>query len=246
MENKSTEIWFGGRVHENWSHDGLTVSYEGRTCVLAVPSPRGWLAAPCPSLRGGDVKADMAEYARSRELAFRLNEGRVPPLTAAYFRAAANAASTAACFPPKPLTPGDGAQRQVADGSAAALQLPELLRIALDERHMSWEDATAALARGFVAVPVTGETAPLAAVAALQPRTAALIGAVNEKLCAALWDRYPGDWERIASGAVLRDGEVDFRKLSAVLCGEIHCKKELRADALRTLYTVMPAKFKEL
>jgi hypothetical protein len=45
---------------------------------------------------------------------------------------------------------------------------------------------------------------------------------------------------------VLRDGEVDFRKLSAVLCGEIHCTKELRADALRTLYTVMPAKFKEL
>lgn len=246
MEKQPIEIHFGGRACENWTCDGLTVAYEGRTCVLAVRSPRGWLAAPCPSRRGGDVKADMAEYARSRELAFRLNDGRVPPLTAAYFRAAANAVANASCFTDKSLPPGYVALRIVSDGSAEALQLPELLRIALDERHMSWEDAASAVAHSFVAVPEEHATAPLAAIAALQPRTAALIGAVNEKLCALLWAKYPGDWERIASGAVIRDGEVDFLKLSAAMCGEIHCTKEQRAGALRTLYTVMPAKFKEL
>lgn len=246
MEKTPVTVFFGGRAYENWTDAGLTVSYAGRTGVLAVRSPRGWLAAPCPPGRGGDVKTDMAEYARSRELAFRINDGSAPPLTAAYFRAAAAARADSEHAADARLSPGEPAPPFVMDGGADSLELAETLRILLDDKRMSWDGACAAIAERYVCAPQKRHTAPLSAVAALQPRTVSLINAVNEKLCALLWDKYPGDWERIASGAAVSCGEVDFVRLSAAMCGEIHCTKEQRAGEMRTLYTVMPAKFKEI
>ena len=85
-------VYFGGAAHEIWTNSGLSVSYTGRVEVLALREGGAFRAdAPFPA-RAGDVKADYNEAARSAELAASLNSGKAPPLTRAYFRAAAEAA----------------------------------------------------------------------------------------------------------------------------------------------------------
>ena len=85
-------VYFGGTAHEIWTNSGLSVSYTGRHEVCAARDGAVYRAeAPVPA-RSGDVKADYNELAKSEELAVSLNSGTAPPLTRAYFNAAAAAA----------------------------------------------------------------------------------------------------------------------------------------------------------
>ena len=198
-------VYFGGAAHEIWTNSGLSVSYTGRVEVLALREGGAFRAeAPVPA-RAGDVKADYNEAARSAELAASLNSGKAPPLTRAYFRAAAEAAE--------------------AFSGLDVAQARKRLRVGEGER-----DARV----------------PLQAVAALQPRDAGLIRALNEKLCGRLWDAWPGDWQRIGENALLRDGEADLVTLCAACCGKIICTKERRAGSLRAMYTLAPARFEDI
>ena len=87
-------VYFGGTAHEIWTNSGLSVSYTGRHEVCAVRDGAVYRAeAPVPA-RSGDVKADYNELAKSEELAVSLNSGTAPPLTRAYFNAAAAAAES--------------------------------------------------------------------------------------------------------------------------------------------------------
>jgi len=131
-------------------------------------------------------------------------------------------------------------------GGFDSLILPELLRVLLDEYAFSWEDAAAIIAQCFIFKAEKSERAPLAAVAALSPRVLKLAETVGDKLAETLWKVFPGDWERVASAAVIWDGEVDFGKLCAALCGRIICPKEKRAGEFRAFYVAMPNKFEDM
>ncbi len=245
-ENSSHIICFGGEAHESWTDAGLCVSYTNQVPVVAARSGDGSLRAlPCPPAHTGDVKAEYNESAKSRELAEALNQGSVSPLSAAYFRASSEACeSIAACG-------GDlaGLPRFLCrnlQGGPESIALAETLRQLLDDAGMEWDDALHLLSRCYCLKGDACLAVPLAAVEAIQPRCARLIHAVNEKLCGRLWDAFPGDWARIASGAVLVDGEVRMARLCAALCGNVVCSKHQRAGELRTLYSLMPGKFEEL
>lgn len=247
-KKRQTTVYFGGQAHEVWTEDGLRVSYTGRTPVLAVFDGAVLTAqAPEPG-RMGDVKAGYNELAGRRELAMRLNAGAVSPLSAAYFRAAAEVSLSLE-------EAGDGLDglpkvySRTLGGGVECIALIELLRCLLDERHASWEDAVDAVRRCFtLRIPGVrpGAPVPLAAVSALQERDAALIRAVNEKLCSRLWDAWPGDWLRIGGSAVVRDDEADFTALAAVMCSHVYCTKEELAGPMRALYTLDPSRFTEL
>lgn len=240
-------IRVGGSAQERWTADGLRVAYSGGLELRAVPAEGGGYAALAPEpARERDVKSAYNEDARARELAARLNAGAVPPLTAAWFAAAARAADAfSRCRGDRRTLPEllSGELR----GDERALILAETLRLLLDEGGAGWDEACALVGRCFVFRP-SGKPAavPLGALAALQPRTEKLVRAVNEKLCETLWNVFPGDWERIGKSAVVRDGEARMDALCAALCGQIICTKEQRAGAYRTFYTVLPARFKEL
>ena len=246
-ESGTVTVYFGGQAHEAWTGDGLVVTYEGRLPVLAAVEGGRVRALPPTPGRAGDVKADYNASARSAELAARLNSGAVPELTASYFSAAARVAWALGGL-------GDASElpsvlKCELSGSLDAVILPELLRALLDERRRGWDEALGITASCFslrmqgTAIP---GAVPLGAVAALQPRTASLINAVNEKLCSRLWDAWPGDWRRIGESAVLRDGEVCTEALCAAMCERIFCTKERRAGSLRSMYILMPAKFTDI
>lgn len=240
-------VYFGGTAHEIWTNSGLSVSYTGRHEVCAVRDGAVYRAeAPVPA-RSGDVKADYNELAKSEELAVSLNSGTAPPLTRAYFNAAAAAAEAFSGLWDIRDLPGR-LPRELSGGYEALL-IPETMRLLLDERGASWEAACDITARCFtLRVPegVRDARVPLGAVSALQPRDAGLIRAINEKLCGRLWEAYPGDWQRIGESAVVRDGEVDLVTLCVACCGTIICTKERRAGSLRAMYTLMPARFADI
>lgn len=240
-------VYFGGTAHEMWTDSGLSVSYTGRHEVCALREGAVYRAeAPVPA-RAGDVKADYNELAWSEELAASLNAGAAPALTRAYFAAAAAVAEAFSELWDVRDLPGR-LPRELSGGYEALL-IPETMRVLLDERRASWEDARDITARCFTLRVCEGPRdarVPLGAVSALQPRDAGLIRAINEKLCGRLWDAWPGDWQRIGENAVLRDGEVDLVTLCAACCGTIICTKERRAGSLRAMYTLTPARFADI
>lgn len=245
--SEAVTVYFGGDAHEAWTNDGLVVSYTGRLPVLAVnEGGRERAYAPRP-VRAGDVKADYNESARSAELAARLNSGAVPALTRAYFIAAARAARAAASV--ERISDLPSKLHCELSGGLDAIILPELLRLLLDERRASWDEAMGVVSECFdlrMAGSATPGAVPLGAIAALQQRTASLIRAVNEKLCSRLWDTWPGDWRRIGESAVIRDGEVCTETLCAEMCSRIFCTKERRASSLRSMYILSPARFTDI
>ena len=244
---RKTTVDFGGEAHELWTERGLEVSYTGRTAVTAEFDGKALRAeAPEPE-RGGDVKAGYNKLAKSLELAVRLNAGAVSALTSAYFHAAAELGVLLGSRFDWHTLP-ERFHREIS-GGADVIGPVELLRMLLDEKRATWDEACYIVSRCYtLRLDGSGITAPvpLAAVKAIQMRDASLITAVNEKFCARLWKVWPGDWLRIGESAVVRDGEADLTLLSAVMCSRVFCAKEGLVGALRTLYTVEPARFVEI
>lgn len=246
-DSGAVTVYFGGQAHEAWTGDGLMVTYEGRLPVLAAVEGGDVRALAAVSGRAGDVKADYNASARSAELAARLNSGSVPELTASYFTAAARVALALRDLDDTSKLPS--LLKCELSGSLDAVILPELLRALLDERRLGWDEAMGVVASCFdLRMPgrATPGAVPLGAIAALQPRTASLIRAVNERFCSLLWDAWPGDWRRIGESAIIRDGEVCMDTLCAAMCAHIFCTKERRAGSLRSVYILMPAKFTDI
>ena len=155
-------VYFGGTAHEIWTNSGLSVSYTGRHEVCAVRDGAVYRAeAPVPA-RSGDVKADYNELAKSEELAVSLNSGTAPPLTRAYFNAAAAAAEAFSGLWDIRDLPGR-LPRELSGGYEALL-IPETMRLLLDERGASWEAACDITARCFTLRPCSrgtpGSSAP--------------------------------------------------------------------------------------
>lgn len=247
-KKRKTTVYFGGELHEQWTENGLEASYTNRTPVLAVFDGDALRAEPPEPGRAGDVKAGYNELARWQELAARLNSGDVSPLSAAYFRASAEIALALEDAGDGWREPAGRLPLELA-GGVECIALAELLRVLLDEKRAGWDEAMDIVSRCFtLRIPEVrpGAPVPLAAVRALQPRDAELIGVVNDKLCSRLWDAWPGDWLRIGESAVVRDGEADLTMLAAVMCSHVYCTKEELAFPLRALYTLEPARFTEL
>ena len=177
-----------------------------------------------------------------------LEEPELAPLRAGY-RAAYIIGAARAVASVGALSELPGALRGELSGGLDAVILPELLRLLLDERRMGWDDAVCLVSECFdlrMAGSGGSVAVPLGAVAALQPRTASLIRAVNDRLCSRLWDAWPGDWRRIGESAVIRDEEVYTETLCAAMCAHIFCTKERRAGSLRSMYILAPARFTDI
>jgi len=238
-------VYFGGEARELWTGDGLRIAWSGRLAVLALQDAGGRLSAAAPEPgRTGDVKADYNAASRARELAALLNSGNAPPLTAAYFSAAASAAEALRLCGNDPQKLPEVWSMTVT-GGLESLVLLELLRLLLDECALTWEPASALCARCFTFRAEKSDRAPLTAVAALSPRVSRLAETVGDKLYETLSRAFPGDRWRLASAAATADGEADFGKLCAALCGKIICTKEKKAGELRTFYVALPDKFED-
>lgn len=119
-----------------------------------------------------------------------------------------------------------------------ALAIPELLRILLDEEGLSWDEAWQITRSSFAYTNHTVmeealERWPEGMFRDLLPRLWDIVYEINERFCADLWTRYPGDWERIAKMAIIAYNEVRMANLCIVGSFSVNGVAELHTKILK-------------
>ena len=133
------------------------------------------------------------------------------------------------------------------------LVIVELMRLLMDEKGLGWEEAQAITNRcmaytNHTILSEALERWPEDLVRRQLPRIYMILEEMNRRLCEKLWDRFPGEWDRIAHMAILAYGMVHMANLCvsqsfsvngvSQLHGEI-----LRGDTFRDYAIMEPRKF---
>lgn len=119
-----------------------------------------------------------------------------------------------------------------------ALAIPELMRIFMDEEGLGWDQAWK-ITRHTVSytnhtiLPEALEKWPVEMVKTLLPRMYMIIHEINERFCAELWKKYPGDWERISKMAIIGDGDVRMANLAVAGSYSINGVAEVHSNILK-------------
>ncbi len=134
-----------------------------------------------------------------------------------------------------------------------ALVVPELMRIFIDTYSYSWEDAWDIVTKtvsytNHTVLPEALETWNEDLFRYKLPRLHQIICEINRRFCADLWNRYPGDWDRITHMSILSHGRVKMANLSVVGSHTVNGVSKLHSDILtKTIfsdfYNYTPEKF---
>lgn len=133
------------------------------------------------------------------------------------------------------------------------LAIPELMRILLDEEGMSWEEAwhitnNTISYTNHTVLSEALEKWPVEMFQRLLPRVYMIVHEINERFCRELWNRYPGDWDRIRAVAVVADDHVKMAHLAVVGSHSINGVAEIHTEILKkqemkNFYDFYPYKF---
>jgi starch phosphorylase len=134
-----------------------------------------------------------------------------------------------------------------------ALAIPELMRILIDEEGLGWDEAWEITTQTFAYTNHTImeealEKWPESLFRALLPRLWDIVYEINERFCRELWERYPGDWDRIARLAIIADTQVKMAHLCIVGSSSVNGVAQLHSNILkeivfRDFYEIYPEKF---
>lgn len=134
-----------------------------------------------------------------------------------------------------------------------ALAVPELMRILIDDCDLGWEEAWDITVHtmsytNHTILPEALEKWPADMLGQLLPRIHMIICEINERTCRDLWTRYPGDWNRIRSMAVISDGQVHMAHLAIAGSHSVNGVAEIHTEILKksvmsNFYSYVPGKF---
>ena len=134
-----------------------------------------------------------------------------------------------------------------------AVAVPELMRILIDEEGLTWDEAwkvtTHACAyTNHTIMSEALEKWPVDLFSRLLPRVYQMIEEINRRFVEHIRFMYPGDESKVASMAILYDGQVRMANLAIVgsfsVNGVAHIQTEiLEKRELRNFYEMMPEKF---
>ncbi len=134
-----------------------------------------------------------------------------------------------------------------------ALCVPELMRILMDEHNFTWDDAWNIVTK---AVAYTNHTVMSEAlekwsedlIARRLPRIHMILKEINERFCAQMWEKYPGDWDKIGRMSIFSQGQIKMANLSVVASHTVNGVSALHSDIIKNsifkdFYDVYPHKF---
>ena len=134
-----------------------------------------------------------------------------------------------------------------------ALCVPELMRILMDEHNFTWDDAWSIVTR---TVAYTNHTVMSEAleqwsedlIARRLPRIHMILREINERFCAQMWAKYPGDWDKIGRMSIFSQGQIKMANLSVVASHTVNGVSALHSDIIKNsifkdFYDVYPQKF---
>lgn len=133
------------------------------------------------------------------------------------------------------------------------LAIVEMMRILMDEKGLGWEEAQAVTNRcmaytNHTIMSEALERWPEDLVRRQLPRIYMILEEMNRRLCEKLWDRFPGEWDRIAHMAILAYGMVNMANLCVSQCFSVNGVSKLhgeiiRNETFRDYGLIMPRKF---
>jgi len=259
----------GHLIHHEGYQAILAVPYDMPVAGFrkeTVNTLRLWSAEVMPSDNDGPVSDSdyikVMEYRRSVESISEIlypddsrYEGRVLRLKQQYFMVSAGLQSIVRRFKRKNGSLFDFHEKNTIhiNDTHPALVVPELMRILLDEESLGWDDAWRITTNtvsytNHTVLPEAFEKWPVEAFKELMPRVFMIVNEINERWCRELWNRYPGEWERIREMSVIADGFVHMAHLAVVGSfsvngvAKIHTEI-LKKSVLRNFYEYFPSKF---
>ncbi|MBE6714839.1 MAG: glycogen/starch/alpha-glucan phosphorylase, partial [Ruminococcaceae bacterium] len=134
-----------------------------------------------------------------------------------------------------------------------ALCVPEFMRILLDEYCLDWDTAWDMVTRmisytNHTVLPEALETWNEDLFRLRLPRIHQIVNEINERFCKEVWDKYPGNWNRISEMAILAGGVVRMANLAMVASHHINGVSQIHSDILkditfRNFYRMWPERF---
>ncbi len=134
-----------------------------------------------------------------------------------------------------------------------ALCVPELMRILMDVYSYSWETAWSIVTKvvsytNHTVLPEALEKWNVNLFRLKLPRIFMIVEEINRRLCADLWNMYPGDWERISKMSIIGYSQVRMANLSVAASHTVNGVSALHSDILKKTvfhdyYKAMPYKF---
>ena len=119
-----------------------------------------------------------------------------------------------------------------------SLAIPELMRILIDEKGLGWEEAEDITRRCFAytnhtVLPEALERWPQQMMRMLLPRIYMILEEMNRRLCAELFNAFPGQWERIGRMAILAYDQVHMANLCVAMTSTTNGVSQIHSDILR-------------
>ena len=133
------------------------------------------------------------------------------------------------------------------------LAIPELMRLLMDEEGLGWDEAQQIVSRTMAYTNHTImaealEKWPEDMVKSLLPRIYQILVEMNKRLCARLWNFFPGEAERVGRMAIIAYGYIHMANLCVAMPFSTNGVSKLHGDILKQetfhdFYLVMPEKF---
>lgn len=133
------------------------------------------------------------------------------------------------------------------------LAIPELMRLLMDEEGLGWDEAQQIVSRTMAYTNHTImaealEKWPEDMVKSLLPRIYQILVEMNKRLCARLWNFFPGEAERVGRMAIIAYGYIHMANLCVAMTFSTNGVSQLHGDILKQetfhdFYLVMPEKF---
>ncbi len=256
-------------IHDNYEairavpYDIPVVGYKNNT----VNTLRLWNAEPfdaefdLPTFNRGDyLKA--VEYKHSVERITKIlypednyYEGRLLRLRQQYFFVSASIQSILRSFKRKRRSIRDLPDKVAfhINDTHPAVAVPELMRLLIDKEGLGWDEAwkitTSTISyTNHTIMPEALEKWPIDMFKLLLPRVYMIIEEINERFCRDLWEKYPGQWDRISEMAILADGQVHMARLAVVGSYSVNGVAAIHTDILtkhvmRNYHEYSPQKF---
>lgn len=133
------------------------------------------------------------------------------------------------------------------------LAIPELMRLLMDEEGLGWDEAQQIVSRTMAYTNHTImaealEKWPEDMVKSLLPRIYQILVEMSKRLCARLWNFFPGEAERVGRMAIIAYGYIHMANLCVAMTFSTNGVSKLHGDILKQetfhdFYLVMPEKF---
>ncbi len=119
-----------------------------------------------------------------------------------------------------------------------ALCVPELMRILIDDNGYSWDDAWSIVTR---TVAYTNHTVMSEALEKWNedliqrrlPRIYMILKEINERFCGQMWDKFPGDWDKINRMSIFSHGQIKMANLSVIASHKVNGVSALHSEIIK-------------